>query len=84
MWDYFSYNVDCNKSVCQIEVNSSTCGKHISGKKLQQHMKLSHLSTFNEYLESEKHKLQTKPPSNLSTLKNVFVRQALYSSDSHQ
>ena len=56
VWDYFSYYADSNKSVCQIEVRGSACGKHISGKNptnLKQHMKCSHLPTLNEYLKRD-------------------------------
>ena len=94
VWDYFSYYADSNKSVCQIEVRGSACGKHISGKNptnLKQHMKCSQLPTLNEYLkrdeaqkkcESELQAKSLKPHQ--STLKDVFSMHAPYSRDSRQ
>ena len=94
VWDYFSYYADSNKSVCQIEVRGSACGKHISGKNptnFKQHMQCSHLPTLNEYLKRDE--TQKKCQSELqakslkphqSTLKDVFSMHAPYSRDSHQ
>ena len=92
VWDYFYYDTDRNKSVCQIDVSGSVCGKHISGKKptnLKHHMKAAHPSILNEFLIREesikKHKVQAKKSLiHQSTLKESLSKQTMYTKDGHQ
>ena len=75
----------CAKSVPLVESIFLFLKNTKNTTNLKQHMKSSHIFTFNEYLEreeSEKCKLQTKPPSNQSPLK-IYLSGKLCARDSH-
>lgn len=94
VWDYFCYDSESNKSVCQIEVGGSVCSKRISGKNptnIKQHIKAAHPSVLNEFLKREeciKKELEAKKRvvHHQSTLKQSFTitKHTAYTKDSQQ
>ena len=70
VWDYFVYDVDEGKSVCQVELASGAgsdatrkCGTKIAGKfptNMKAHIKGSHPVAYEEMLKKEAEKLKEK------------------------
>ena len=57
VWDYFTYDAQSNKSLCQVESESGKiCGHAVSGKyttNIKSHLRKAHLSEFDEVVLKE-------------------------------